>query len=194
MSTIFNIRNLKLPGVSQTALVVGTVVVLAIVGGLIGWNVHKKLTTNTVVAYFPDTLALDTGDRVQIMGVKVGSIDAIEPAGDKMKVTFHYDSKFKVPANATASILNPSLVASRDIQLSPPYTGGPVMASRRRRGGLIIETIDPVVQERSMGNRSRLRPRARRGGGLPTHNLVVSNADGRVRSSVVRDLVLPFDP
>jgi phospholipid/cholesterol/gamma-HCH transport system substrate-binding protein len=128
MSTILNIRNLKLPGVSRTALVVGTVVVLAIVGGLIGWNVYKKLTTNTVVAYFPDTLALYAGDRVQIMGVKVGAIDSIEPAGDKMRVTFHYDSKFKVPANATASILNPSLVASRDIQLSPPYTGGPVMA------------------------------------------------------------------
>ncbi len=44
-----------------------------------------------------------------------------------MKVTFHYDNKYKVPANATASILNPSLVASRNIQLSPPYTGGPVM-------------------------------------------------------------------
>jgi phospholipid/cholesterol/gamma-HCH transport system substrate-binding protein len=32
-----------------------------------------------------------------------------------------------VPANATASILNPSLVTSRNIQLSPPYTGGPVL-------------------------------------------------------------------
>ena len=79
------------------------------------------------MAYFPDTLALYAGDRVQIMGVQVGQIDTIEPAGDKMKVTFHYDNKFKVPANATASILNPSLVASRNIQLSPPYTGGPVM-------------------------------------------------------------------
>jgi hypothetical protein len=58
MSTILNIRNLKLPAASRTALVVGTVVVLAIVGGLIGWNVYKKLTTNAVVAYFPDTLAL----------------------------------------------------------------------------------------------------------------------------------------
>src|SRR5271163_3613964 len=128
MPTILNIRNLKLPGVSRTALVVGTVVVLAIVGGLVGWNVYMRLTTNTVVAYFPDTLALYAGDRVQIMGVKVGSIDAIEPAGDKMKVTFHYANKYQVPADATASILNPSLVASRDIQLSPPYTGGPVMA------------------------------------------------------------------
>jgi phospholipid/cholesterol/gamma-HCH transport system substrate-binding protein len=128
MSTILNVRNLKLPGVSRTALVVGTVVVLAIVSGLIGWNVYQKLTTNSVVAYFPETLALYPGDRVQIMGVKVGSIATIEPAGDTMKVTFHYDNKFKVPANATASILNPSLAASRNIQLSPPYTGGPVLA------------------------------------------------------------------
>ena len=128
MSTIFNVRNLKLAGVSRASVIIGAlVVVLAIVAAIVGWNLYKKLTTNTVVAYFPETLALYPGDKVQIMGVKVGSIDKIEPAGDKMKVTLHYDNSFKVPANATASILNPSLVASRNIQLSPPYTGGPVM-------------------------------------------------------------------
>jgi phospholipid/cholesterol/gamma-HCH transport system substrate-binding protein len=128
MSTIFNIRNLKLPNVSRTSLIIGTlVVILGLVAAFVGWNLYNRLTTNTVVAYFEDTLALYPGDRIQIMGVRVGSIDTIEPAGDKMKVTFHYDNKYKVPANATASILNPSLVASRNIQLSPPYTGGPVM-------------------------------------------------------------------
>ena len=128
MSTIFNVRNLKLPNVSRTAVIIGAiVVVLALIAGVVGWQLYKKLTNNSVVAYFPETLALYPGDKVQIMGVKVGSIDSIEPAGDKMKVTFHYENKYKVPANATASILNPSLVASRTIQLSPPYTGGPVM-------------------------------------------------------------------
>src|SRR5215212_12156084 len=128
MSTIFNVRNFKLPNVSRTTVIIGAVVVvLALVAGVVGWQLYKKLTNNTVVAYFTDTLALYPGDKVQIMGVKVGSIDKIEPAGDKMKVTFHYENKYKVPANATASILNPSLVASRNIQLSPPYTGGPVM-------------------------------------------------------------------
>lgn len=128
MSTIFNVRNVKPPAVSRTAVIIGALVaVLALVAGIVGWQFYKKLTNNTVVAYFSDTLALYPGDRVQIMGVKVGSIDKIEPAGDKMKVTFHYENKFKVPANATASILNPSLVASRTIQLSPPYTGGPLM-------------------------------------------------------------------
>jgi phospholipid/cholesterol/gamma-HCH transport system substrate-binding protein len=128
MSQIFNIRNMKMPAVSRASVIIGTlVVILALVAAIVGYNLYKKLTTNTVVAYFPETLALYAGDRVQIMGVKVGAIDKIEPAGDKMKVTFHYDNSFKVPANATASILNPSLVASRNIQLSPPYTGGPVM-------------------------------------------------------------------
>ncbi|MFB1296438.1 virulence factor Mce family protein [Mycobacterium sp. pW049] len=125
MSTIFNVRNMKLSGVSRTALVIGTLVlIVAVAGAFLGWHFYKKATTNTVVAYFTQTLALYPGDKVQIMGVQVGSIDKIEPAGDKMKVTFHYEDKYKVPENASASILNPSLVASRTIQLSPPYTGG----------------------------------------------------------------------
>src|SRR5215217_4139483 len=128
MTTIFNVRKLQLPKMSRAAVIIGTlVVILALVAAVVGWTLYKKLTTNTVVAYFPETLALYPGDKVQIMGVQVGKIEAIDPAGDKMKVTFNYENKFKVPANATASILNPSLVASRTIQLSPPYTGGPVM-------------------------------------------------------------------
>ena len=51
-----------------------------------------------MVAYFPAANALYSGDRVEIMGVRVGSVDKIEPAGDKMKVTFHYANKYKVPA------------------------------------------------------------------------------------------------
>lgn len=61
------------------------------------------------------------------MGVQVGQIDTIDPTGDRMKVTLSYKNSFHVPANANASVLNPSLVASRSIQLSPPYTGGPLM-------------------------------------------------------------------
>ena len=130
MSTIFNVRNMKMPALTKATVAIGAlVVILALVAAYAGYYVYKKLTTNTVVAEFSQTLALYPGDRVQIMGVRVGQIDTIEPAGDKMRVTFHYDSKYKVPANATASILNPSLVASRTIQLAPPYTGGPVMQS-----------------------------------------------------------------
>ncbi len=128
MSTIFNVRNLKMPALTRATVVLGAViVVLALVAAVVGFELYKKLTTTNVVAYFAETLALYPGDDIQIMGVPVGTIDKIEPAGDRMKVSFHFDSKYKVPANATASILNPSLVASRSIQLAPAYTGGPVM-------------------------------------------------------------------
>lgn len=108
-------------------LIASVVAVLGLVAAFVGWQLYQKVSNNTVVAYLPTAIALYSGDKVQIMGVRVGSIDSIEPAGDKMKVTFHYANKYKVPANASAVIVNPTLVASRSIQLEPPYRGGPVM-------------------------------------------------------------------
>jgi phospholipid/cholesterol/gamma-HCH transport system substrate-binding protein len=111
------------------AVLIGTLaIVLAMVAGYVGIQLYKRLTNNSVVAYFPHANALYSGDKVQIMGVPVGLIDKIEPAGDKMRVRFHYAKKYKVPADAQAVILNPTLVASRVIQLEPPYRGGPVLA------------------------------------------------------------------
>lgn len=109
--------------------IVGSLVVaLVLVVGYHGLQFYKSLTNNTVVAYIPEANALYAGDRVQIMGVRVGSVDKIEPAGNQMRVTFHYNNKYKVPANAKVVILNPTLVASRSIQLEPAYSGGPVLA------------------------------------------------------------------
>jgi phospholipid/cholesterol/gamma-HCH transport system substrate-binding protein len=129
LSTVFDFRNLRLPRLSRAAIIIGALaIVAALVLAYLGIQLYKKLTTNTVVAYFPVANALYNGDKVEIMGVKVGAIDKIEPAGDKMKVTFHYSNKYKVPADAQAVILNPTLVASRLIQLEPAYKGGPVLA------------------------------------------------------------------
>jgi phospholipid/cholesterol/gamma-HCH transport system substrate-binding protein len=129
LSTIFDIRNLRLPKLSRASVIIASVIaVLALVAAFVGWQLYQKLINNTVVAYFPEANALYAGDKVQIMGFRVGAIDKIEPAGDKMKVTFHYLSKYKVPANASAVVLNPTLVASRTLQLEPVYKGGPVMA------------------------------------------------------------------
>jgi phospholipid/cholesterol/gamma-HCH transport system substrate-binding protein len=128
MSTIFDIRTLRLPRLSRKAVIAGALVlVLALVALVVGVQLYRKLSNTSAVAYFSETLALYPGDKVEIMGVRVGAIDAIEPMGDRMRVTFHYSNKYKVPANANASVLNPSLVASRTIQLTPPYTDGPVL-------------------------------------------------------------------
>src|ERR1700728_1479141 len=129
MSTIFDIQKLRLPQLSKAAVVIGSLVVTAgLIAALVGWQLYEKLTNNTVVAYLPAANALYAGDKVQIMGIRVGAIDKIEPTGDQMKVTFHYRNKYKVPAGASAVVLNPTLVASRSIQLEPPYKGGPMLA------------------------------------------------------------------
>ena len=59
MSTVFDFRNLRLPKLSRAAVVIGALaIVAALVLAYLGIQLYKKLTTNTVVAYFPDTLAL----------------------------------------------------------------------------------------------------------------------------------------
>ncbi|PND54525.1 mammalian cell entry protein [Mycobacterium sp. ENV421] len=127
MSTVFNIERLRFS--KKSLAIASLVVVVTLCAGYAGWRLYSKLTTNTIVAYFEQANSLYPGDDVAIMGVTVGSVDKIEPAGDKMKVTFHYDSKYKVPADAKAVILNPTLVASRNIQLEPAYDGGPVLTN-----------------------------------------------------------------
>jgi phospholipid/cholesterol/gamma-HCH transport system substrate-binding protein len=130
MSTIFDIHKLQLPRLSRTAVIIGSLILACgLIAAVVGAQLYKRLTNNTAVAYFPETNALYAGDKVVIMGIRVGAIDSIQPVGDKMKVTFHYSNKYKVPANAQAAILNPTLVASRSIQLEPPYDGGPVLAN-----------------------------------------------------------------
>jgi phospholipid/cholesterol/gamma-HCH transport system substrate-binding protein len=180
VSTIFDIHHLKLPGLPRTVIFVAAVaIVAAAVASYAGWHLYRKLTDVTVVAYFAQANALYPGDRVQIMGVRVGAIDRIEPDGDKMKITFHYQARYKVPANATASILNPSLVASRNIQLSPPYTGGPTLHD----GSVIpIERTQVPVEWDDLRNQittiiGRLGPTPQQPKG-PFGDIVQSFADG----------------
>ncbi|OPX05327.1 virulence factor Mce family protein [Mycobacterium sp. AT1] len=128
MSTTLDAPKLRQP--SRKSIVVTSVAVVAALAlSYGGWILFQKLTNNVVVAYFTEANSLYPGDEVSIMGVPVGSVDTVEPAGDKMKVTFHFPTKYKVPADVSAVIMNPSLVASRNIQLEPPYNGGPILTN-----------------------------------------------------------------
>ncbi|BCO37836.1 mammalian cell entry protein [Mycobacterium heckeshornense] len=180
MSTIFDIRQLRLPKLSRTSVIVASLVtVVGLAAAFSGWRLYHKLTNSTVVAYFAQANALYAGDKVQIMGVRIGSVDTIEAAGDKMKVTFHYQNKYKVPANASAVILNPSLVASRTIQLEPPYRGGPVLGDN---AVIPIERTQVPVEWDDLRNQvtniiSRLGPTKDQPRG-PFGDIVESFADG----------------
>jgi phospholipid/cholesterol/gamma-HCH transport system substrate-binding protein len=87
-----------------------------------------QIARTTVVAYFENSTGVFAGDHVRIRGVPVGEVVQIEPQPDRAKITFWFDSKYKVPADVKAVILSPQLVTGRAIQLTPPYTGGPTIA------------------------------------------------------------------
>ncbi|MEE6176135.1 MCE family protein [Mycobacterium sp. 050134] len=82
-----------------------------------------------VVAYFDNSNGVFVGDDVRILGVSVGKIEKIEPEARRAKITFWFDDSHKVPRDAKAVILSPSLVTARAIQLTPAYTGGPALAN-----------------------------------------------------------------
>ena len=85
---------------------------------------HQK----TLTADFPRTVSLYVGSDVRILGVPVGKVDSVRPSGTQVVVTMHYDSGVQVPAGAKAVIISPSIVGDRFVQLTPAYTGGPVLA------------------------------------------------------------------
>jgi phospholipid/cholesterol/gamma-HCH transport system substrate-binding protein len=106
---------------------------------------HWAGTANrrTVVAYFANSNGIFVGDEVRILGVPVGKIERIEPQTQRVKITFWFDGKYQVPADAKAVILSPAIVTARVIQLTPAYTGGPQMQS----GAVIPEERTAVPVE-----------------------------------------------
>ena len=118
--------------------------VLALVGGiLIAGRSLSTMDRTHITAYFDNSNGLFRGDEVRILGVPVGAIDAIEPEPNRVKISFWVDDTVKVPAEARAAILSPQLVTARAIQLTPAYTGGPVM----RNGAVIPQTRTAVPLE-----------------------------------------------
>jgi virulence factor Mce-like protein len=88
----------------------------------------------TVIADFPQTVSLYKGSDVRILGVPVGKVESVTPVGTKVRVKFTYDDKYKVPADAKAVVISPSIVGDRFIQLTPAYKGGPVLADDAHLG------------------------------------------------------------
>ena len=81
----------------------------------------------TLTAHFPRTISVYEGSEVRVLGVPVGTVDSVTPSGTNVVVTMSYDAKTKVPADAEAVIIAPSLVGDRFIQLTPVFEGGEVL-------------------------------------------------------------------
>ena len=86
---------------------------------------RSPMETKTVTAYFPRAVSVYEGTDVRILGVNVGEVTAVTPAGNSVRVDMKYDATYDLPRDAQAVIVTPTLVADRFVQLTPVYEAGP---------------------------------------------------------------------
>jgi phospholipid/cholesterol/gamma-HCH transport system substrate-binding protein len=110
----------------RTVQIVAAVVVVA-VGVSLGYYFLNHKSVKKVTAHFSAAVGVYPGSDVRMLGIKIGKIDKVTPQGTSVKVDMEYDSKYKLPANAIAVIIPPSIVSDRYVQLAPVYKSGPVL-------------------------------------------------------------------
>ncbi len=174
------------------SILTAVLAVLLVAGAVVAYTVKTHADRNVIVAYFENSNGLFPGDDVRVLGVPVGKVLTIEPEPERAKVTFAFDRDIEVPADAKAAILSPQLVTGRAIQLTPAYTGGPVLAD-----GAVIgqdRTVVPVEWDDFRGQLQRLTDllKPTEPGGVSTLGGFVDTAADNIRGQggSIRDTVI----
>ncbi|ATI34167.1 mammalian cell entry protein [Rhodococcus sp. H-CA8f] len=112
----------------SVAIIAAVLIGLLVLGGALWW-VFTRAGTTKITAYFDKSVGIYDGSDVRVLGVKVGTVESVEPQGDQVKVELRVDRGIDIPAGASAAQITPSVVADRYVQLTPVFTGGDKMAS-----------------------------------------------------------------
>ena len=99
------------------------VALLLVVTVYVVW-LRDDTETKTLTAHFPRAVSIYEGSDVRILGVNVARVTAVTPEGNSVRVDMEYDAQYKVPEDAKAVIVTPTLVADRFVQLTPAYHSG----------------------------------------------------------------------
>ncbi|MGE2714273.1 MCE family protein [Mycolicibacterium litorale] len=131
--------------VTRTALVASaaTVVAVVVTAAAVGWSyLGDRFDTISVTAQFDSVAGLYEGNTVAVLGMPVGKVTGIVPKGGYVEVEFSVDGDVKVPADAMAVTISNSILTDRQIELTPPYRGGPMLQDRDTIG--LNRTRTPV--------------------------------------------------
>ncbi|HEY0494293.1 MAG TPA: MCE family protein [Kutzneria sp.] len=107
-----------------------------------------------VTAYFTEAVGVYAGSDVRVLGVKVGTVDEVRPAGTQVRVRLTVEPGVPVPRGAKAVIMAPSLVSDRFVQLAPAYTTGPELPQDSTIGE--DNTATPVELDQLYGSLNQL--------------------------------------
>ncbi len=112
-------------GWSRRTQIIAAAVPVALL--LLGFLLFPGNGSRTVVAHFDRAVAVYPGTDLRVMGVQVGKVKAVVPDGNSVRVEMEYDGEYKLPADAKAAVVTPTLVADRYVQVFPAYGKGPVL-------------------------------------------------------------------
>jgi len=98
-------------------------VILALVAAA-ALTLFRSDEQRTLTAHFPRTVSVYEGSDVRVLGVPVGKVVSVTPSGTDVAVEMEYDPEVRIPADARAVIVAPSIVGDRFIQLTPVYEDG----------------------------------------------------------------------
>ncbi|MEV0851046.1 MlaD family protein [Nocardia fluminea] len=82
-----------------------------------------------ITADFENIAGMYEGNEIMVLGLAVGKVDKIVPKGTYVEVHMTIDAGVKIPKDAIAAIISPSIVTDRHIEVSPPFTGGEALKS-----------------------------------------------------------------
>jgi phospholipid/cholesterol/gamma-HCH transport system substrate-binding protein len=114
---------LKLGVLSIVALVIFAVTVLLVMGGKgFFWQRYSLKTRFTSVP------GLKTGSPVRVAGKEVGSVDAVEFAGDQIDVTFQVNKEVRprITTSSVATLGSVSLLGEAAVDITPSSNGTPI--------------------------------------------------------------------
>ena len=117
--------------------------------GLFGGGGKKHFSAD-----FDRAIGVYVHSDVRVLGVKIGEVTKITPHGDRVRLDMTYDSSYKIPADAQAILLAPSIVSDRYVQLAPVYESGPTLPDGIHLG--LDRTSQPVELDEIYKNLDQL--------------------------------------
>ena len=131
-------------GMLRTRVVAIVAIVVSVVAavGVGWWYLGSDEDTISVTAQFDSASGLYEGNVVAVLGMPVGKITKITAKGGYVEVQFTVERNVKVPADAQAVTVSTSILTDRQIELTPPYRGGPMLENHDTIG--LTRTKTPV--------------------------------------------------
>lgn len=116
-----------------TLVAVGLAAVLGLTAVVVQ-VVRARFDHITVTAQFDSAAGLYEGNVVAVLGMPVGRVTATTPRSGYVEVTFTVDKDVKIPADVQAVTISNSILTDRQIELTPPYSGGPTLPDKATIG------------------------------------------------------------